>query len=296
MRVLVVGQTGQLARALAEMVPPDWSFAGRDRADLETPGAAAALIAAERPDAVVNAAAWTAVDLAETEPGRARRVNTDAVAEIAAASAAAGAFLVHVSTDYVFDGTPGRPWREDDPTGPLGVYGATKLAGEEAALAANPRTVIVRTSWVYAPWGTNFVRTILRLAAERDHLKIVDDQSGCPTSALDLARAVLTVTGAMAGADATDPRWGVYHYAGADRCEWVNFAREIAAQGHALGLVASVPRIDGIPTSEYPTPARRPANSVLDCAKVARTFGLAPRPWREALAETLGRIRAMEDA
>lgn len=292
----MLGRTGQLARALAEEADPEWVFVGRDRADLEVPGAAAGVIAAERPDWVVNAAAWTAVDAAEDEADRAMRVNAKAPGEIAAAAAATGAALIHFSTDYVFDGRPGRAWRENDPTGPLGVYGASKLAGEAAASAANPRTVILRTAWVYAPWGKNFVRTILRLASERERLTIVDDQSGCPTSALDLARACRRALEVMADAPADDPRWGVYHYAGRGDCVWADFAREIARRAVAAGLIERAPRIDGIPTSEYPTAAARPANSVIDCTRFEQTFGMATRPWPQALTETLTRISTTEKA
>ena len=294
MSVLVFGRTGQLGHAFEEM--PGWRLVGRDEADLAEPGAAARLVAQARPAWVVNAAAYTAVDQAESEPEAARRINAEAVAEIAAAAAEAGAALLHVSTDYVYDGAKTGPWREDDPTGPLGVYGQTKLEGERLARAANPRTVILRTAWVYAPWGKNFVRTMLRLAAERPQLRIVDDQRGNPTSALDLARACRRVTetleGAPGGAAAGDPRWGVYHYAGAGTVSWAGFAREIFRQAEARKLIARAPQIEPIATADYPTPARRPANSALDCARFERAFGLAPRPWEAALAEVMDLIGA----
>jgi dTDP-4-dehydrorhamnose reductase len=290
MSVLVLGRTGQLGRALEG--GPGWHSLGREEADLSVPGAAARTVTQARPRWVVNAAAYTAVDQAESEPERAQRINAHAVAEIAAAAAEVGAALLHVSTDYVYDGGKRGPWREDDPTGPLGLYGQTKLEGERLALAANPRTVVLRTAWVYAPWGKNFVRTMLRLAAERPALRIVDDQRGNPTSALDLARACRRVIETLGDAPAGDPRWGVYHYAGAGAVSWAGFAREIFRLAEARGLIARAPQIEPIATADYPTPARRPANSALDCARFERVFGLAPRPWATALAEVMDRIGA----
>jgi dTDP-4-dehydrorhamnose reductase len=294
MSVLVLGRTGQLGRALTEMRgdTPGWPSLGREEADLSAPGAAARAVAEARPRWVVNAAAYTAVDQAESEPERAQRINAHAVAEIAAAAAEIGAALLHVSTDYVYDGAKQDPWREDDPTGPLGVYGRTKLEGERLALEANPRTVILRTAWVYAPWGKNFVRTMLRLAAERPQLRIVDDQRGNPTSALDLARACRHVVETLDDAPAGDPRWGVYHYAGAGTVSWAGFAREIFRLALARKLIARAPEIAPIATADYPTPARRPANSALDCARFEQAFGMAPRPWEPALAEVMDLIGA----
>ena len=281
-RILVIGRTGQVARALAEVVPGA-TFLGREALDLAEPGAAGPAIAATAPEVVINAAAYTAVDRAEGEPDLARRVNAEAVGEIAEASARAGARLIHISTDYVYPGSGTRAHVESDPTEPVNTYGATKLAGEAAAREANPRTVILRTSWVYAPWGHNFVRTMLRLA-ERERLTIVADQFGQPTSALHIARACAAVAG-NAGAPA-----GVYHVAGAGVTSWAGFAREIFRGALARGLISTAPEIVDIPTADYPTPARRPLNSRLDCTRFAETFGLAPRPWTEALAKTLDRL------
>lgn len=288
MNVLVFGKTGQLAIALSEHT--GWRFLGRDEADLASPGAAARAVLEASPDWVINAAAYTSVDRAETEPALAARINAEAVGEIAAASATVGAALLQVSTDYVFDGAKPGAWREDDPTSPLGVYGRTKLAGERLALAANPRTVVLRTSWVYAPWGRNFVRTMLRLAAERPSLRIVADQRGNPTSALDLARACVRVVQALDGTSAGDPRWGVYHFAGGGSTTWADFAREILAEAAIRRLIRQIPQVEEIGTADYAAPAPRPANSTLDCGKFGQAFGLVPRPWREALAETLDRL------
>lgn len=295
MRVLVTGRIGQLARALEEAMPADWwaVFHDRDTVDLMEPGAAAKVIGELQPDLVINAAAWTAVDLAETERDAAFRVNGAAVGEIAEASAAVGAALIHISTDYVYDGTKVGPYVETDPPAPVSVYGASKLEGEQAAFAANPRTVVLRTAWVYAPWGKNFVLTMLTLARSRPELRIVDDQHGTPTSALDLATACLAIAPRLVAAPADDPVWGVYHYAGKGACSWADFACEAFALADAAGGVP-IPQVHRITTAEYPTPARRPANSVLDCGKFETTFGLATNPWREALARVVSRALAEE--
>lgn len=289
MNVLVLGRTGQLARALACRAKEGWSFLGREDVDLTQPDVAASAIREARPKAVINAAAYTAVDKAESDAATAHRVNGEGVREVAEATAETAAMLVHISTDYVFDGDTDRPWREDDPTGPLGVYGESKLEGEKAALAVNPRTVILRTAWVYSPWGRNFVLTMLRLAGERDSLGVVGDQRGSPTSALDLARACRRVVAELVEAPQDDPRWGIYHYAGRGETSWAGFAREIFARAEGR-LIESAPKVSAITTDEYPTPAHRPARSVLNCSKFANTFGLAPVSWRTALGETLDRI------
>lgn len=290
MSVLVIGCTGQLARALRGT--PGWRSAGRKEADLAEPGAAARLVEQIRPAWVVNTAAYTTVDRAEEEPALAERINAEAVGEVAAAASDVGAAFLHVSTDYVFDGAKAAPWCEIDPAAPLGVYGHSKLLGERLALSANPRTVILRTAWLYAPWGTNFVRTMLRLGAERERIQVVDDQRGNPTSVLDLAIACRQVIAVLNGAPADDERWGVYHYAGRGTVTWAGFAREIFAIAARRRLIDRVPEVEPIATADYPTPARRPANSTLDCSRFERTFGLAPRPWREALAEALEQSHA----
>jgi len=283
-RILVAGKSGQLARALAHLAPArmDIAFHGRDTLDLSVPGAAARLIAETRPDLVINTAAWTAVDLAETERDAAWRLNAEAPGEIARACASAGAALIHISTDYVYDGTKTGPYLETDATAPINAYGATKLAGEQAALAGNPRTAVLRTSWVYAPWGKNFVLTMLVLAQTRPRLRVVDDQHGTPTSALDLAGACLAIAPHLAGAAAGEPVWGHYHYAGRGACTWA----DLAAESFALAG-PPLPEIERIGTDDYPTPARRPANSVLDCRKFEATFGIATIPWRDALARVV---------
>ena len=282
MSLLVYGATGQVARELARVVP-DATFLGRDQVDLADPGAAAAPVLAGDWAAVINAAAHTAVDRAESEPDLARAVNADSPGAIAAACAQRGLPFVHVSTDYVFDGSGVAPRRPGDPTGPLGVYGATKLAGEQAVREAGGVHAILRTSWVFSAHGSNFVRTMLRLGAERDELRIVADQVGGPTPAAAIAEALVIVAGRLAARPETA---GTYHFAGAPDTSWADFARVILAQA---GLDC---RVVDIPTADYPTPAARPLNSRLDCTGFCDTFGL-PRPdWRDHLGRVLREIRA----
>ncbi|MDO5621706.1 MAG: dTDP-4-dehydrorhamnose reductase [Paracoccus sp. (in: a-proteobacteria)] len=275
-RFLVFGKTGQVAQALQRLLP-DAVFLGRDQADLSDPAACAAMV--RDCDAVLNAAAWTAVDRAEAEPEAARLVNTGAPAAIAAACAAQGLPFVHVSTDYVFDGSGDQPRNESAATGPLGVYGATKLAGEQAVMAAHPRAVILRTSWVFSQDGSNFVKTMLRLGAEREALTIVADQIGGPTPAADIAEAMLTIVRTMLADPARSG--GIYHFSGTPDTSWADFARAIFARA---GLPTQV---TDIPTSAYPTPAQRPLNSRLDCTAIARDFDITRPDWRIGLDHVL---------
>lgn len=274
--LLVFGCTGQVARELA-LLAPDARFLGRDEADLTNPDACAGAIRAQDCHAVVNVAAYTAVDRAESEPDTARRVNADAPAAMARAAAEKGVPFLHVSTDYVFGGSGTRPWRESDPTGPLGVYGATKLAGEQGVAAAGGQWAVLRTSWVFSAHGANFVKTMLRLGHERDELGIVADQTGGPTPAADIAAALLTMAGAMRGG----ARGGLYHFTGAPDVSWADFADEIFAQA------AVDCRIRRIATADYPTPSKRPGNSRLDCSAIARDFGIARPDWRAGLTSVL---------
>ena len=289
MRVLVIGGSGQLARALGE-AEPGLTRLGRELVDLADPVAAERAVRDHAPDLVVNAAAWTDVDGAEDAPGAAFAVNRDGPAGLARGAAEAGAALVHVSTDYVFDGSGDGEWTESDPTAPLNVYGASKRAGEAAVLAAGPRTLVLRTSWVYSPWGRNFVTTMLRLV-DRERLTIVDDQRGKPTSALSLARAILAIAPALAAAEAGAPVWGVRHYAGRGVTSWAGFAREIFALARRRGA-GRVPEVVPIATADYPTRAARPLNSALDCSAFERDFGVAAVDWRVALDEVIGRLAA----
>lgn len=277
MRVLVFGQTGQVARELARRVPPGVSarFLGRAEADLMDPAACAAAIAGC--DAVINAAAWTAVDKAEAEEAAATVVNGAAPTAMAQRCAELGLPFLHISTDYVFDGTGETPFRPDHPTAPLGAYGRSKLAGEQGVQAAGGKALILRTSWVVSAHGTNFVKTMLRLGATRDSLTVVADQIGGPTPAAAIADALYTAAAAMTqGAPG-----GVHHFAGAPDTSWAGFAKLIMARAHLPC------RIEDIPSSSYPTPARRPLNSRLDCTSFTAAYGI-PRPdWRAGLDDIL---------
>jgi dTDP-4-dehydrorhamnose reductase len=282
MRILVFGQTGQVATELARRLPAGMTarFLGRDRADLSDPAACAAQVG--DCDAVINAAAWTAVDRAETEEAAATVVNGEAPAAMARACAAKGLPFLHISTDYVFDGAGDRPFRPDDPTGPLGAYGRSKLAGEIGVRDSGARALILRTSWVVSAHGANFVKTMLRLGRERDSLNVVADQVGGPTPAAAIADALFVAARAMVGGAAG----GTHHFSGAPDTSWADFAREIMARA---GLSCT---INDIPTSAYPTPARRPANSRLDCSALAAAFGIARPDWRAGLDDILQELTA----
>ncbi|HRK17660.1 MAG TPA: dTDP-4-dehydrorhamnose reductase [Hyphomicrobiaceae bacterium] len=293
-KVLVIGRTGQVGHELMRARWPDgWSVTGTDRGemDLAEPDTIRHALAQRAPDVIVNAAAYTAVDRAETDRDRAFTVNADALAIIGGDAAARNVPVLHISTDYVFDGSGTRPWRETDPTGPLGVYGASKLAGEHALLAAQPRSMILRTSWVYGVHGNNFVKTMLRLGGERDEVSVVDDQFGAPTAATDIAETLVV----MAFQARLPPNtaissdvWGVFHYSGAGETTWHGFAEHVFR--HLETRKGRRPVCRPIPTSAYPTPARRPANSRLDCSRIARTFSVTPRNWREALDRVLTQL------
>lgn len=293
MRILVTGRQGQLVRSLAERAEGRTGFelvvAGRPELDLERPGSAGAIIAAAAPDVVINAAAYTAVDHAEDEPDRAMRINGGAAGEVAAAAKAAGAAVIQISTDYVFDGRADQPYAEDAPVNPLGAYGRSKREGELRVRAENPRHLIVRTAWVYSPFGSNFVRTMLRVGAIRDKVTVVDDQRGNPSSALDLADGLLTIIdhwrqGRTTGIGET------YHLAGSGEASWFEFARAIFAECRALGL--PFPEVQPIAGKDWPTKAERPANSRLDCRKFAADFGFAMPDWRQSLPSVLHRLAA----
>ena len=278
--ILVFGKTGQVARELARLAP-EARYLGREEADLAEPQACAAAIDAHAPSAVINAAAYTAVDRAEEEEARATVINGDAPAAMARAAAARGIPFVHISTDYVFDGAGDQPFTPDHPTAPLGAYGRSKLKGEEGVCAAGGIYAILRTSWVVSAHGSNFVKTMLRLGAERDALRVVADQIGGPTPARAIAAACLR----MAEALAQDPsKSGIYHLSGQPATSWAGFARAIMAEA---GLECA---IEDIPSSAYPTPARRPLNSRLDCSGLA-AFGLAPPDWRADLKDIISDLK-----
>lgn len=283
MKLLVFGRSGQVATELARRLPAGVAadFLGRDRADLSDPSACASAIAALPADAVINAAAWTAVDRAEAEEAAATVVNGDAPAAMARACAARGVPFLHISTDYVFDGGGTAPFAPDAPVAPLGAYGRSKLAGERGVREAGGHHLILRTSWVVSAHGTNFVKTMLRLGRERAELRVVDDQVGGPTPAAAIADALVVAAGAMvAGAPG-----GTHHFSGAPDATWADLAREVMA---GAGLAC---RVVGIASADYPTPARRPLNSRLDCASLAAAFGIARPDWRKALPGILEELR-----
>jgi len=292
MRLYVIGGQGQVARSLREaaMHHGDIVFGCGERpaVNLLRPDSIANALSEFRPDIVVNPAAYTAVDKAESEPDQAFALNRDGAQAVAAAAANQGVPVIHFSTDYVFDGTKDGAYVENDPVNPRSVYGQSKLEGELAVAAANPQSVVLRTSWVYAPFGANFVRTMLRLAAERDSLRVVDDQVGCPTYAPDIAAAVVTIAKKVV-AQGWQPKFaGVTHLAGPDALTWYGFANDIV-RGAALRGGRSVP-ISPILTSDYPTAAARPANSRLSTARLVSVFGIKLPPLQSSLANCLDRL------
>lgn len=289
MKVFVAGNAGQLARALIESAPArqaDLRAFGRPELDLETK-TGAERIEAFAPDLIINAAAYTAVDAAEKDAARAFAINRDGAAWLAGIAAARNVPFIHVSTDYVFDGAKSAAYVEDDATGPLGVYGRSKLEGEQTVLQAHPGAIVCRTAWVYSAYGNNFVKTMLRLARERDELRVVNDQIGNPTSAHDIATALLAVAREIHSGAASNAG-GVFHLTAQGEITWCGFAREIMRLAGGTGHRA-VPVLP-ITTAEYPTPAKRPANSRLDCAKLQRTFGVTLPHWQESLPVVVSRL------
>ena len=284
--VLVIGANGQVGTELRRRASVSVKLCAFDRhaLDIGDRAAVAAAVTDLRPDVIINAAAFTGVDAAETAREDADRVNRQGPAHLAAAAAAAGAALIHLSTDYVFDGSGRRPYRANDPVAPLGVYGLSKEAGERAVRTTLARHVILRTAWVYAAHGVNFVRTMLRVGADRDHLRVVDDQRGTPTSAADIADACLAIAARLAN-DVRGETAGTYHYVAAGEASWADLADAIF--DHVAPIWGRRPVVERITTAEYPTPARRPAYSVLACDLVERVFAPQRRPWRAGLDDVL---------
>jgi len=289
MRILLLGGNGQVGSELRRSLAPLGEIivgtrngtlddgARCEAADFDQPGALHALVERIAPDVVVNAAAYTQVDKAESEPDAAFRANAEAPAALADACASGNALLLHYSTDYVFDGSGTRPYREDDPVAPLGVYGESKLAGEQAIQRSGARHLIFRTAWVYAGHGRNFLRTMLRLGGERDELRVVADQHGTPTPAALIADVTARVLGRV------PDRSGLWHLTPTGQTTWHGFAEAIVDRAHASGQIANRPSVVPITTAEFPTPAARPAYSVLDCGRLQRDFGIVLPHWREAL-------------
>lgn len=297
MKCLLLGAGGQVGHELRRALSPLGQVVCATRsgvladgaaceiADFDAPSSLAALMARVAPDVVVNAAAYTAVDRAESERETAFRVNAEAPAELAQACLQQGALLVHYSTDYVFDGSGTRPYREDDPVSPLGVYGESKLAGEQAIRDSGARHIILRTAWVYADHGRNFLLTMLRLAKERDELRVVADQVGTPTSAVLIADVTAKIL------QAQDRPSGLWHLTATGSTSWHGFADAIIAQAFEAGLIDRRPGVVPITTADFPTPARRPAYSCLDTGRLQRDFPVALPRWQDALTEVLARLR-----
>jgi dTDP-4-dehydrorhamnose reductase len=290
MKILVFGAGGQIGREVCRTGwPPGYTVVPLDRAAIDITKSAAvdALLVRERPALAINLAAYTAVDRAESEPDQAWAVNCAGAAHIAAACGENATPLIHLSTDYVFDGRKSGPYREDDAVGPLGVYGRSKEAGERAVRAALAQHVILRTAWVFGAYGGNFVKTMLRLAAERPIVRVVADQRGCPTAAADIAAALVAIAGKIQGGGTG---WGTYHLTSDTAVSWHGFAEAIFDL--AAPQFVARPKVEPITTDQYPTPAQRPMNSVLDCRKIEEAFGISAPSWREGLADVIREIGA----
>lgn len=295
MRMLVTGVEGQVARSLAERGRArgiDVVCLGRPALDLASADSIVAALAERRADVIVNAAAYTAVDQAESELAAALAINRDGAQAVAAAARLAGAQLIHLSTDYVFDGAADRPYLETDIVSPCSAYGRSKAAGEAAVLAANPDSVVLRLAWVYSPFGRNFARTMLRLARERDVVGVVADQHGSPTSALDIADGVIAVA-ARAASPHHERLRGVFHMTSQGASTWAQFAEAIFEESARLGGPHA--RVEPITTAQYPTPARRPANSRLDCSKLQAVCGVALPHWRDSVGAIVERLLSGPD-
>jgi len=298
-RLLLLGANGQVGFELQRSLAPLGELTAATRSgrlpgggvcesiDLEQPGTLPAVLDRLRPDCIVNAAAYTAVDRAESEPAAAQAANADGPAALARWCADRDALLLHWSTDYVFDGNATRAWREDDPTAPLGAYGRSKLAGEQAIRASGCRHLILRTAWVYAARGQNFLRTMLRLAATRDTLGVVADQHGAPTPARWLAAGAAAL---LAGRGIDADGLGTLHVVASGSTSWHGFAEALFADAVAAGLLPRAPRVDAIPSSGYPTPAKRPAMSVLDTSRLASLHGLRLPDWREGVRQVIAEL------
>lgn len=293
MRIAVTGKSGQVVNSLIERggaAGHEVVALGRPQLDLADPASVAHALEAAAPGVIVSAAAYTAVDKAESESSLAYAVNGAGAGAVAQAARALGVPLVHVSTDYVFDGALDRPYVESDPTGPTGVYGASKLAGEQAVLAVHgDNSAVLRVAWVYSPFGANFVKTMLRLAGDRDEVSVVADQLGNPTSALEIADGILLVATNLV-ADSNPALRGVFHMTASGEASWADFAEAIfAASAAKAGATAQVKRIT---TADYPTPATRPANSRLDCGLIAKVHGVALPDWRQSLDSMIPRLQS----
>lgn len=283
-KVLIFGFSGQLATALRKRFT-DATFLSRAQADLLHPESIEHVLNQYKPKLIINAAAYTAVDLAEKEQDHARLVNVGAPGVMARWAAKHGAHLIHFSTDYVFDGSANHPYTEEDAKNPINFYGLTKSDGEDQILESNCSHQILRVSWVYSPWGKNFVKTMLKLGSEREELKIVEDQVGAPTSAEDIADVVMQIS-------QQPSKNGIFHYSGQGSVSWYSFAQEIFRQAKEMGYPLKLQTVAPIKTAEFPTPAKRPLNSCLSGAKFEKTFGIKQMPWAQSLEKTLHQMKA----
>lgn len=290
MQVIVTGANGQVGRELLQRVPPGFSVVGYGSGELDISDRTqvAQVLARVKPQLLINAAAYTAVDKAESDVERAYAVNCDGVAHLALAAEAQGIAVLHISTDYVFDGNSNLAYKTGDVTAPSGVYGLSKLAGEQQLKQYCSRHVILRTSWVFGSHGSNFVKTMLRLGRERNELAVVADQRGCPTSAGSIAETLWALAEIFRCEGTL--KWGVYHYSGAPACTWYDFADEIFSQARSLGLLEKKPILKAITTAEFPTQAKRPGWSVLDCQALEQDFGMIPRSWKGELQQVLQQL------
>ena len=306
MKVLVLGAAGQVGSEIDTALTsvseslkvecPTIINMNRDDCDVGDPSAIEAVIAEHQPDWVINATAYTAVDQAESEPDVAYQINAVAPKILAECCSRAGARLIHISTDYVFSGAGDEPFTEESATQPLGVYGATKLAGEAVIKQALSAHIILRTSWVFGAQGKNFVKTMLKLSASRGKVSVVADQFGAPTSARGIAGTIASIVFSMSEAMPEDSRWGTYHFSGYPFTTWAAFAETVFRQAREVGVISNRPQVTPITTAEYPTPAARPLNSRLDCSKIAAEFGISPDDWKSSLGIMLESLKAVEDA
>lgn len=282
-KILVIGANGQVGHCLVQKLTDNVELFATDSSilDITQPQAVFDAVETFSPDVIINAAAYTSVDKAESEPELVRAVNVDGAKYVAQAAQSVGAALLHISTDYVFDGAKTTPYHEGDVTNPQSVYGSSKLDGEKAVMANCAKSIILRTAWVFGEHGNNFVKTMLRLGCERDELSIVSDQRGAPTYAGDIANTLITIAELIVSKPFVN--YGVYHYSGEPYVSWYEFAKAIFAQAKQQSLLESIPVLKSIQTSDYPTPAKRPTNSCLDCSKIQQAFPVLTSDWQRAL-------------
>lgn len=290
MKVLLTGANGQLGRCVQDVFArTDYELVALDRAalDISDAEAVSSAVAKHKPQAIINAAAYTAVDKAEAEPELAAQINTVGPSNLARAADEIGAVLIHISTDYVFDGSANTPYTEEDETSPQSIYGRTKLEGEREVQRRCEKHIIIRTAWVFSEYGNNFVKTMLRLGKEREELNVVSDQVGCPTYAGDIAKLFLDICGLENDGRAT---YGIYHYCGNEAVSWCDFASEIFRQATAEARYGGAPQVIDITTEHFPTPAKRPPYSIMSTAKLSRDYGLMPSLWKNALKEVFAKL------